>query len=602
MVLSIFLCLTAVSAGDVNQTMSVDESSQDILTSDVSGDESSDDSNLDLNGDVLGIEDNQEEISASNVINTTTKYPPEYIFLKNSKFHIQIFDDNGVGVSKKPVSIFYNKHLTVVNTTTDGHIYFKLNAKGTYYISYSFNEKGYAPLNITKRITVIDTSTSKITSSNVVTYAGVKTDYTATLTAGGIALPNQKVKFVVGGKSYQAITNSKGQATLSLSLSNGHYNMKFYYSGRSNVNSTTGSVKITVYSGIKTKILRANNVIYRHTTQAPFKIKLVDNKGNVLANEKVKFIVNKKTYYKTTSKYGIASIPINLKQGSYKISVSHPKSSKYLYSYYSCKIKVKPHQARNNGFWLFGADMKKVNLNQAAELGIKHIFLNSAAFDFHGKTAVSKFATKAKSLGIKVHIWMQVFYKGKWISPVNSDGTFKTSLFNSEIKKAKEYASVKGVSGIHFDYLRFPGNANKYENSVEAINYFTKQICSELHKMDSNLIVSAAVMPEPSSNKYYYGQDIPTLTKYLDVIVPMVYKGNYGQSTSWIKSTTATFVKQSSGAQVWAGLQGYYSDSNVKKLPASTLMNDADAAALGGAWGVIVFRYTLFNMINFRSI
>ena len=35
-------------------------------------------------------------------------------------------------------------------------------------------------------------------------------------------------------------------------------------------------------------------------------------------------------------------------------------------------------------------------------------------------------------------------------------------------------------------------------------------------------------MPEGSSNSYYYGQDYSQMSKYLDFIVPMIYKGNYG--------------------------------------------------------------------------
>ena len=106
-------------------------------------------------------------------------------------------------------------------------------------------------------------------------------------------------------------------------------------------------------------------------------------------------------------------------------------------------------------------------------------------------------------------------------------------------------------------------------------------------------------MPEPSSMEYYYGQDIKTMTKYLDVIVPMVYKGNYNQGTSWIQKTTAAFVKQSSGAQVWTGLQSYKSDSNPTKLSSSELLKDAAAASAGGAAGVILFRWGLTNYFNF---
>ena len=109
-------------------------------------------------------------------------------------------------------------------------------------------------------------------------------------------------------------------------------------------------------------------------------------------------------------------------------------------------------------------------------------------------------------------------------------------------------------------------------------------------------------MPEPKMMHYYYGQDVPTLSKYLDVLIPMIYKGNYNAGTSWIKSTTETFVKQSNGAHVWAGLQGYNSDSDVTNLLPSELRGDAEAAYAGGAKGIIVFRWGVTNFVDFDEL
>ena len=137
---------------------------------------------------------------------------------------------------------------------------------------------------------------------------------------------------------------------------------------------------------------------------------------------------------------------------------------------------------------------------------------------------------------------------------------------NSKVKEAKTLAKVKGVAGVHFDYVRYPGNAFQYKNSIKAVNYFVKKASTAVHKVNKKLIVSAAVMPEPSSMKKYYAQDIPTMSKYVDVIVPMVYKGNYHAGTKWIKSVTKAFAKQSKKAKIWTGLQTYTSDSKLNKL------------------------------------
>ena len=246
--------------------------------------------------------------------------------------------------------------------------------------------------------------------------------------------------------------------------------------------------------------------------------------------------------------------------------------------------------------------MNKVNLKTLQKYGTKHIFLNFKSLELWGQDDVEKFISNAHGHGIKVHLWMQVFYQGgKWYNPVKK-GKINYDLIKSKVNLAKKYAKIKGIDGVHFDYLRYPGTAYKYSSGTKAINYFTKTASNAVHKINSKLIVSAAVMPEPSSMKYYYGQDIPTMSKYLDVIVPMVYKGNYNAGTSWIQKVTKALVKKSNGAKIWTGLQSYKSDSNLKKLSATELMKDADAAAMGGAYGVFLFRYGITNYINFNNV
>ena len=72
-------------------------------------------------------------------------------------------------------------------------------------------------------------------------------------------------------------------------------------------------------------------------------------------------------------------------------------------------------------------------------------------------------------------------------------------------------------------------------------------------------------MPE-KNDAYVYGQDIAVISKYLDIIVPMVYKGNYNSGTSGISSITQWFVETSNGAAVWVGLQTYVSDNDITKF------------------------------------
>ena len=150
--------------------------------------------------------------------------------------------------------------------------------------------------------------------------------------------------------------------------------------------------------------------------------------------------------------------------------------------------------------------------------------------------------------------------------------------------------------------MRYGGTAHKHINAVESINYIVKKISYAVHKIKPNAIVSVAIMPEPKMMHYYYGQDVPVLSRYVDALLPMVYKGSYGKTTSWIKSVTKTFAKQSNGAQIWTGLQTYKSEEDTTVLSYNALMKDARSAMAGGASGVVLFRIGITHYLNFNAV
>ena len=203
------------------------------------------------------------------------------------------------------------------------------------------------------------------------------------------------------------------------------------------------------------------------------------------------------------------------------------------------------------GYWVFGKDMYNVNLDTLKNNGFTDIFLNYYAFESHGEYKVVQWIKEANNRNINVHIWVQAFYDGEWHNPKTTDLTSK----KNEIKK---YSNFEGVKGIHLDYLRYPGTAYKTDGGVDAINNFVRDVRNE----NPNIILSCAIMPE-TQNKYYYGQDIETLGKIVDVVIPMEYKGNYNAKTSWLESITKSF---SDKATIWSGLQSYKSDNDTSVL------------------------------------
>ena len=592
-ILALFLTMACVSADDSNQTeMSVADDDSDAP--------------------VIAEDDSVSSYSAANVsrenqtpkpLKATFDVVETENYVINKTFSVKLLDENKKGLANKTVYFTLNGKVTSSITDKNGNAKLTLDVKkGTYTVKYSFNESGYKATKSSKKILVIGTTASKIQASDFTAYSTIINYYKITLTVDGIPLSGRTVKFTIHGKTYTNKTNSKGVTYLAIGLKKGVYTVKYVFDGETNIKKATGKSKVTVVQGLPKKITKANSVIYRHNTLGQFKIKLKDAKGNVLKNKKVTFTINKKKYTKLTDKNGIATLDIKLKKGTYKIKVYSGQTSIYNKVSKTYTVKVKPKYTRNNGLWLFGGDMHKVNLKTLEKYGTKHIFLNFKSLELWGQSDVEKFISDAHDHNIKVHLWMQVFYlNGKWINPVKK-GKINYDLIKSKVNLAKKYAKIKGIDGIHFDYLRYPGTAYKYKNGTKAINYFTKTASNAIHKINSSIIVSAAVMPEPSSMKYYYGQDIPTMSKYLDVIVPMVYKGNYHAGASWIQKVTNMFVKKSNGAKIWTGLQSYKSDSNLNKLSAGELMNDAFAASMGGAYGVILFRYGITNFINFNDV
>ena len=433
---------------------------------------------------------------------------------------------------------------------------------------------------------------SKITSSDVVGYESFDTQINIKLTSDSKPLSSKEVSIDLNGKNYKRITDNKGMVSLSVNLACGTYLAHFTFIGDNTTGNATQTSTITIKQAEKTSLtIGDKDINYRQGSNCLFYVKLLNSNKKPIKNQEVTFKVSGKTFTAKTDSNGVAKIYLNLKKGTHRVYYSFKKNAPYLSSSGSYKIKVKQKMTKGNGYWLWSDHMKKVNLKNLAKRGTKHILLHTYSIYQHGKSAVVSFIKKAHKYGIKVHLWMQVCYNnGKWVSPVNKDGSFKYAFLNKKVNEAKKYAKIKGVDGIHFDYVRFGGTAHLYKTSKEAINYYVKKASIQVHKIKSNIITSAAIMPEPSMMIYYYGQDIPTMSRYLDVLMPMVYKESYGKSTSWVKSVTKTFVSKSNGAQLWTGLQTYDAKNNLKKLSQNTLIKDARSAKAGGATGVMLFR------------
>ena len=139
--------------------------------------------------------------------------------------------------------------------------------------------------------------------------------------ASNKAINKLKVKFKVNGKTYTKTTDSKGKASLSVSLKSGKHSIHTSIQG---TKFSAKSVKntITVKSTIKCSDLTTyykNKIVYS--------TKFYDKKGKLLKGSTVRFKINGKTASAKTNSKGIGKIDMTLKPGKYKISSVNIKTS-----------------------------------------------------------------------------------------------------------------------------------------------------------------------------------------------------------------------------------------------------------------------------------
>ena len=531
------------------------------------------------------------------VVNKTILY-----YGQSESFDLMVLTDDNVPIVNKTVYLTING-VTYQRTTDDKGIV-RLTIRllpGVYDISYKFNATNYKKLSETSQITVIDGNTSTLIGKDIIVGQGAGQQFEVTLKVADLPLANRDIIININGKNYTKTTDANGVARITINLGVGIYPVKYYYAGEDRIEGSSNQSYVTVKERIATSL--SWNTATTFSSGSPIELQVIlRDSNNAISNAIVIFTVDSAEYSVRTNSNGVASCSVALSTGSHVISYSFEGDNDYRPSSGSTQITVVNEGSSGSyGYWVFGMDMYSVDLARLSALGTTEIFLNYYAFSLYGESAVLSWINQANSNNMRVHIWMQAFYDGSWVNPIKGC-SINQNYFNEKINEAKYYAGLNGVSGIHLDYLRYPGNAYATSGGTAAITEFASQLSSAVRSVNSNIIISAAVMPETSVNIYYYGQDIPALSRILDVIVPMQYKGNYNTGDDWIASTTRWFVQNSYGAEIWSGLQAYVSDDDTTKLITAELMYDAQTAVNNGAEGVILFRFGLSNFLNFNDL
>ena len=130
---------------------------------------------------------------------------------------------------------------------------------------------------------------------------------------GNIA-KNVSVKFTLNGKTYYKKSNSKGIASLKISLKPKTYTVSATYKG------------FTVKNKVKVNPLITKNISRKKAKTIKYTAKLVNSKGKILKNKVITFKFKGKKYKRKTNAKGIATLSLkNLKRGSYIIYSTYGK-------------------------------------------------------------------------------------------------------------------------------------------------------------------------------------------------------------------------------------------------------------------------------------
>ena len=186
---------------------------------------------------------------------------------------------------------------------------------------------------------------------------------------------------------------------------------------------------------------------------------------------------------------------------------------------------------------------------------------------------------------LRVHVCINCFYDVKnkqWVSP---DNTTRMEFLKEHLNNILTNLDVDGVC---LDYLRYPGTDGANSSKESILTEATKTLVDYINTK-GNYTISACVMPEGSENALYYGQNYKSLSQLVDYIMPMTYKGNYGNSTndqpdSWVTEKLDYIIKEVGDKnKVNTILQTYWSDTNRTNRPVSNVEATMNAIAEANA-------------------
>ena len=135
----------------------------------------------------------------------------------------------------------------------------------------------------------------------------------------GKPIVNATIYFSINGVTYAKTTDANGTASIGLNLDSNIYQATIYYNGSANYSKISKNITVTINSSII-----ADDLVKMYKNATDFRAKFLGSDGKVLANTQVKFNINGVFYTRSTDKYGVTSLAINLRPGNYILTAYNP--------------------------------------------------------------------------------------------------------------------------------------------------------------------------------------------------------------------------------------------------------------------------------------
>ena len=247
---------------------------------------------------------------------------------------LELDSERGVLAPTREISIDSNNIESGINL-------FEFKATGLYNSTEAnINKGGNIPDKIATVIVYKDMTTVSV-DSTVDGRVGEYFKIILTDTDGNI-LADKPVQIGFNGKIYNRTTDENGSAKLQINLKKvDYYTFAVCFLGDDNYNSSFIVAKINV-TAQKAKLTSPSKTYKTNAKTKTLTATLKSSLGNPIANKKISFTVNGKTYTAKTNSKGIASVNVSLsKKGTYKFTVKYAGDSGYAAISTSNKLVLK---------------------------------------------------------------------------------------------------------------------------------------------------------------------------------------------------------------------------------------------------------------------